>query len=112
MKITKKDFIRTMVENTTTFLGVARKLYTSDELESILANFLDDSSTIVEKRSCKARSTFLEFSGGSRLGFDQIGKYGFYKYALSGKERKIDLYICRHTAPNNMEYCMHYAVEK
>ena len=77
-KITKSDFIRTIAENLTTFVGNARNI-TEDAPEAKLDSlqFYDDE--ILEKRKAKAHGTFLEFSGGSRLYLNQAGKYEFFR---------------------------------
>lgn len=69
MKITKKEFVKAMTENTSIFVGITRKIATKDELELCLENyfkFINDGN-LVEKRSAVARSKDLIFSGGSRL---------------------------------------------
>ena len=77
-KITKSDFIRTITENLTTFVGNARNI-TEDALEARLDSlqFYDDE--ILEKRTATARATFVEFSGGSRLYLNSPGKYEFFR---------------------------------
>lgn len=77
-RITKSEFIRTITENLTTFVGNARNI-TEDTLEAKLDSlqFYDDE--ILEKRTATARATFVEFSGGSRLYLNQAGKYEFFR---------------------------------
>lgn len=79
MKITRKEFVNAMVSNETIFIGRTRKVLESSEVECAIADFFKHDDIIVEKRSCKAYSNHLEFSGGSRLDFHG-GKYGKYEF--------------------------------
>lgn len=91
MKITKRAFVEAMTSNQSTFMGIARRLLEKDELFCTIEHFFDP-AVILEKRECKAHSTFLEFTGGSRLGFDQVGKYEFHMYEYANGTA----YICVH----------------
>lgn len=111
MKITKKSFIQAMTENQTTFVGVAKKLFEKDELYCRIHGFFEP-GIILEKRTCKARSKDLEFSGGSYLSFNQNGKYEFHKYDYAGGT----IYICCHIYYDDFDdiervNAMYYLVE-
>ena len=111
MKITKKDFINAMVNNASVFCGVTKRLYKSDEVYCAIVDMLQP-DVILEYRRCKTLSKSLVFSGGSKLGFDQLGKYDFYKYEYP----KSKIYICQHTYTDtydNKEYCkcMYYLIK-
>lgn len=111
MKITKKAFIDTMTANNTAFIGVVNKVLTSDEIYCGIRHLLDP-TIMLELRSCEAKSNHLIFSGGSRLYFNQQGKYEFHKYEYP----ECTVYICCHISYDDFDEkdvyrCMHYMVK-
>lgn len=111
MKITKKSFIGIMTDHETTFIGVTRKLLTSDEVYCKIADLLK-SDYILEKRTCYARSNDIVFSGGSILDFNQNGKYTFYNYEYP----TCSILVCCHETYDPFdecyhERCMYYMIE-
>lgn len=80
MKITRKEFVKAMTENTSIFVGVTRKIATKDELELCLENYFKsiNDGILVEKRTAVARSKDLVFTGGSHL--DLRGTYEKYVF--------------------------------
>lgn len=92
MKITKKSFIENLTANNSVFLGVTKRLYTEDEVYCCIQDFLKP-DVILNERACKAHANYLEFTGGSRLSFDQQGKNDFYSYSYP----EGTVYICLHT---------------
>lgn len=111
MKITKKHFIESMTTNKSVFLGVMRKLLTSDETYCKIRDCFNP-DIIIEQRTATAKSNKLVFSGGSILGFEQNGNYTFYEYAYP----EGTVYVCNHEYYDNWdeEYknrCMYYLVK-
>ena len=94
MKITKKSFIDEMTTNNIHFLGITKKLYSSDELFCSLSDLLNDNNIILEQRTYKARSNSLIANNGSILDFSQFGNYTFYKYQYSNNKY---ILVCLHT---------------
>ena len=89
MLIHKKVFIESLTKNNSHFCGVSKKLHTWSELQTMIPSIIEG---IIEERSCVAHAQYLEFSGGSRLDFNQKGTYSFYEYDYP--EGKI--LVCRH----------------
>lgn len=86
MKVTQKEFINAMTGNETILAGQTMNVLEADEVYCACADYLRKCD-IVNKRTCKAYSKHLEFSGGSRL--DLYGnKYGKYEYP------EFDVYYC------------------
>ena len=104
-KITKKEFITALTENNSIFFGMTKQLACRDEIEIYLDDF-DNDNRIVEERSAKAHSNCLEFSGGSRLYFDQKGGYSFHKMVYG----KHSVYVCMEYANTENPKCMYYMV--
>ena len=110
MKITKKEFINAMVTNHTAFCGMTRRLFSSDECFCAIRGLFEP-GTILEKRACVARSTFLEFTGGSRLYLDQKVNYTFHKYEYAQGTIYICLEVYHDNFDNtNYEKAMYYLV--
>lgn len=77
-KITKKDFIHILTSHQSIFIAsIFPKKNMDDELQVKLNDLKYFSG---EKRTCIAKTTYLEFSNGSRLDFNQEGKREFYQY--------------------------------
>lgn len=112
-KITRKAFIETLCGNMTVFLGCTRQSAEKVEecLDSILAGTFDGKK-ILEHRTAKQRSNFIEFTGGSRLYFDQSGtktcyhveKMGYHVYIFERVSTdcfgKIDYHTCVYVVDN------------
>ena len=78
-RITKKDFIASMVNNKTAFIGTTKKRFDADEVYCRIGDCLDKSN-ILEVRECKARSNDLVFTGGSHLYFESGMTFYMYQY--------------------------------
>ena len=112
-KITRKAFTEALCGNMTVFLGCTRLSAEKamDRLENVLAGTFDGEK-IVEHRTAKQRSNAIEFSGGSRLYFDQSGektcyhveKMGYDVYIFERKSidcyGKIDFHTCVYAIDN------------
>lgn len=85
MKVTQKEFASAMTENLTIFAGRTQKMLCPDEVYSTFTDYLKGG--IFERRSCKAHSKALEFSGGSWL-YLTGNKYGKYEFP------EFDVYYC------------------
>lgn len=88
-KITRKEFTEQICGNMTVFLGCPRQ--SAEKIEPYLENAIAgtfDGKKIVEHRTAKQRSNYIEFTGGSRLYFDQkctrtcyhVEKMGYHVY--------------------------------
>ena len=89
-KITKKEFIKKLCAHKTTLCGNV-----NNKSEDFIIGKLDGlkiaDGIILEKRDAEMHSSFVEFTGGSRMYFDQKGKYSFYSH--TGKSG-LDYLIC------------------
>jgi len=82
-KITKNAFISALENHKSAFICNAHAL-PDDILEGRLFDLeIPAGGGAIRKRTATARATFILFSDGSRLGFDQKGKYEFMR--LVGK---------------------------
>lgn len=79
MRITKREFIETMVKSLTFFAGVTMKPLSRDEVYCKV-NPLFDPGVFLCLRSCKERSRDLEFNEGSYLMLYPGSEYNRYDY--------------------------------
>lgn len=90
-KITKKEFISKLCGHKTTLCGNVR-----NKPEAFIIGKLDGlkiaEGIILEKREAELHSSYVEFTGGSRLYFDQNGKYSFYHH--TGKSG-LEFLLCK-----------------
>lgn len=90
-KITKKAFCETLCGHMSTLCGNI-----SNKPENFITGKLDGlkiaEGIILEKRAATLHSNHIEFTGGSRLYFDQNGKYSFYHH--TGKSG-LDFLLCK-----------------
>lgn len=77
-KITKKEFTETLIENTNILMGSTFR-WTDEKCEIAMENLKIDKR--MERRTVtKSNSSYILFSNGSRLDFNQDGRKEYFKY--------------------------------
>lgn len=89
MRVTRKEFVDALTNNRSVFEGVTNRVWTHDEVDCVVCPSPAD---FVNERIATAHSTFLEFTGGSRLYLDgcTFGRYDFpgYDFVVYFAEQK------------------------
>ena len=90
-KLSKNTFLTYLCGYKTTFCGNIHNK-TEDYIIGKLDGLKIAEGIILEKREAELHSSYVEFTGGSRLYFDQNGKYSFYHH--TGKSG-LEFLLCK-----------------